>query len=59
MVAWPFANGPGYPYLRYDYENGEAGEFYDPLEPRDLSANNNGLAILPSMDPIAFYVPTD
>jgi len=57
--GWPHVRGPGYPYVRCDYESGESGDFYDPDGPQNDSSNNDGVVDLPAVDPASLYVPVD
>ena len=55
--GWPYSAGPNTPYRDYDFESEEAGEWFDPANPRNESPNNTGLTELPPTQESTLFYP--
>lgn len=55
--GWPFVIADNKPYHRHDFAARTAGEAFDPLQVRNLSANNTGLKTLPPARPAWIWYP--
>jgi cytochrome c len=55
--GWPFFIGDNFAYADHDYVTGKTGPFYDPKEPRNISATNTGSELLPPAQPAWIYYP--
>ena len=53
--GWPLFIGDNKPYHAYNYATGESGSAFDPMKPRNTSANNTGLKELPPAQPAYVY----
>ncbi|MEY4627694.1 MAG: hypothetical protein RLZZ595_20, partial [Bacteroidota bacterium] len=57
FFGWPLFIGNNYPYKQFNYETGEAGDYFDPKKPLNLSKNNTGLTELPPVSPAFIWYP--
>jgi len=57
--GWPYSVGPNAPYRDYDFDTGEAGEWFDPENPVNASPNNTGLEQLPPARESTLFYPKD
>jgi glucose/arabinose dehydrogenase/type 1 glutamine amidotransferase len=48
FYGWPYFRGPNIPYRDYDFETGASGDLFDPENPTNDSARNDGLTELPA-----------
>lgn len=55
--GYPMFIGNNYPYRQFNYETGEAGDFFDPKKPMNYSKNNTGLVELPPVAPAFIWYP--
>ena len=55
--GWPLFIGKNYPYIAYNYTNGQSGEAFDPAAPINDSPNNTGLTQLPPAQSAFIWYP--
>ncbi len=57
FFGWPLFVGNNFAYADIDYQTGEIGPLYDPLNPINNSPNNTGMRELPPAQPAMVYYP--
>lgn len=56
--GWPMFVGPNEAYQNYDFETGEVGARFDPLNPQNTSRNNTGAVHLPPAQGALIWYPS-
>src|SRR5690606_26443286 len=57
FYGWPLFVGDNYAYRPFNYNTGESGEPFDPINPTNMSPNNTGLQVLPPAQPAFIWYP--